>query len=107
MKEQRAIERISQMEEILDRASSVMAELEKNLSELESLQPISKSLKPITQAKTGRLNSGSTSRESSPKTSKEVSYQRMRSTICSKRTGNCWIWSKKTVKRKSLAVDAM
>ena len=39
MKEQRAIERISQMEEILDRASSVMAELEKNLSELESLQP--------------------------------------------------------------------
>ena len=39
MKDQRAIERISQMEEILDRASSVMAELEKNLSELESLQP--------------------------------------------------------------------
>lgn len=39
MKEQRAIERISQMEEILDRALSVMAELEKNLSELESLQP--------------------------------------------------------------------
>ncbi len=39
MKEQRAIERISQMEEILDRASSVMAELEINLSELESLQP--------------------------------------------------------------------
>jgi hypothetical protein len=39
MKEQRAIERISQMEEILNRASSVMAELEKNLSELESLQP--------------------------------------------------------------------
>ena len=39
MKEQRAVERISQMEEILDRASSVMAELEKNLSELESLQP--------------------------------------------------------------------
>jgi hypothetical protein len=39
MKEQRAIERISQMEEILDRASSVMAELEKKLSELESLQP--------------------------------------------------------------------
>lgn len=39
MKKQSAEERICQMEEILDRASSVMAELEKNLSELESLQP--------------------------------------------------------------------
>ena len=39
MKDQRAIERIKEMEEILDRASAVFAELEKNLSDLQSIQP--------------------------------------------------------------------
>ena len=39
MNNEKAIERIQEMEEILDRASKVMDELESKLSELKALQP--------------------------------------------------------------------
>ena len=39
MNNEKAIERIQEMEEILDRASKVMDELESKLAELEALQP--------------------------------------------------------------------
>lgn len=39
MKTDKAVKRIEEMEQVLDRACSVIADLEKNIAELESLQP--------------------------------------------------------------------